>query len=691
MTPSAGLEATHYVGLCIAVLEVVSFALTDPHSRISPTTLVPILKSIATHTRNIPLVRHSIKNYMCAIYRTLDMSSNKELEHHLFTIWAELDLTSVEDYYIIRNLINTLDLQELANRAERFRIQIHEKSTRQSRIEILSSLSEEISEVFMSTVRSGRRQSLVWRLYILLYPTNDTEEILQMQSFFEFILGCLPGRMLELGSDGCVCLVENLAILCLMADYCDVLQHMDLSMQHHCGLLICLTGFCHSGPISDDDKEWQKLLVHINHLQLWTIHWCNTLILKAIRVLPSNRYTFYYFAYVTDQLKVQPNIDMWNNGHLLLQTLWNKHQSLETFCKYVSTMNFSSKELFGAILQLVGHMNCVESQSYKMKLHIKFRGQMDVFDFEMTCAICENNEIGRLENSEVFQLLCRLWENPHLATFINTARKTVRKVLMHDLASCKFELVENFLGSLTTDLIPSLAPLLRAHLPEHLLTQNWTRLLPLFERLLIQDPVPSIDALGSILRDSMQEPIIFFEVAKFLIGYACGSTQLLRSLAIRQLLRIPEGEYGVILKELSLWATERLDENPKILQTVCQVLKINPSEFFELTWPYTLPVLVANRNQSILFKVCTKGKESDEINTVKRLIHYSGDITAHLLVYGPPGSMDYFLQLIEAATSGNELSLESLFKTNQLQLVRNLIVECGDMDEMIVKKVISVD
>jgi tetratricopeptide (TPR) repeat protein len=689
MVPSARLEAIHCVRLCLIVLEVISFAISNPKCRLDLRTFGPILHHIKSHARDVPMVCHAIKNHVWILYEKMEKTCNKMLEPYVFEIWAELDLNSAEDSKFVWNLINALDLQELANRADRIRQQIHRKLNKDLRTELLGLMSEEVLEILMGSVCCDKRQSLAWRLYLLFYPTEDLEEQMQLKSFFKFIINCLPGRMLDLGTEGCVCLVENLAVLCLMASYCQVIQHMDSSMQNHCGTLLCLSAAAHSDPISDEDKDWQKLLVHIHHLQLYTILWNNPLLLKAIRILPSNRFTFYYFAYVTDQLKGKPSLELWRNASLLLQNLWNKHQSLEVFCKYVASMNLSSKELFATVLQLTGYMNCIESQSYQIELKIQFCARLDVFEFHLSCHVCESHEIPSLETVHVFRLFKQLLRNPYAKECTEIAEVSFRRILMHDFESCTFEMVNEFATLPEMKKIMGFAPILRPCLPPHRLTQNWLKLEPILRKLLIENSVSSIQALGSILVVSIPSPTIFFNVTKLLIEFACEANQLLRSLAIRQLIRLPEEEYGAILRELSIWATDRLDDTPKVLQTISQILKRSPAELLELSWPYTLPVLVANRKLSILHKVCTKGKESDEIHTVKRLIHYSGDIIAHLLVYGPSGSIDYFLQLIEIATSGNQLSLESLFKTNQLQLVRNLIVECGDEDELVGRKALE--
>jgi hypothetical protein len=197
-----------------------------------------------------------------------------------------------------------------------------------------------------------------------------------------------------------------------------------------------------------------------------------------------------------------------------------------------------------------------------------------------------------------------------------------------------------------------------------------------------------LKTIGTILQRSYDCDELFFELVQMLVDYSCHASQVHRALAISELLEVPTAQFGVILKNLSIWSIRELETTPKLVQSICQILGKSTSEFIEMTWPFTLPGLVQSKETSMVTTVITKGKHLEKVEVVKRLVHYSGDIMAYLLVYGESSDLDFFLGLLEPVKSTEDITYGFVFRTNQLQLLRNIVVECGDLDSSVQAKVV---
>ncbi|KAJ3333221.1 serine/threonine-protein kinase M1, partial [Kappamyces sp. JEL0680] len=172
-----------------------------------------------------------------------------------------------------------------------------------------------------------------------------------------------------------------------------------------------------------------------------------------------------------------------------------------------------------------------------------------------------------------------------------------------------------------------------------------------------------------------QDPIFGDAVLKLL--ELTGADKWIKSLATKHLFSIPPKMLEPLLPQTALWAAEQFETNPKLLKELSQIMGLSMGDFIELASPNVLPVLVCREHTSLLSMLISRGKDVNQSKVAKKLILFSGDILAYLIMHGHAGSLGYFASLVQPYSPDQEISVDSILKSNALQLIYNLVVELG--------------
>ncbi len=151
----------------------------------------------------------------------------------------------------------------------------------------------------------------------------------------------------------------------------------------------------------------------------------------------------------------------------------------------------------------------------------------------------------------------------------------------------------------------------------------------------------------------------------------------LRCLAFRTLFQCPPRSLEPLICEMSIWACHLYLEKPKPLKDVAMLMDQTLGDFIDIALPHVLPGILQARDFNLLNVLISKGgKAANEAKVAKKLIIYSGEICAKLL----PSSVDFFASLLLPFSDEESFGTISLFKSNLLILLYNLIVEMGGSD-----------
>jgi hypothetical protein len=691
LTDSVHLCEQRYGLVCFSVLCGLDYCIGENGIDWNSDAFVLVCKRIADSMEQYLLVSTSIKQKVYSIYGKINFTQYADLEMQLFRIWSRFEFNSLQDYTHIEKILDQSKVDDIPDRVEVIRnsLDFSSESISDTQMTFLTNISDQITEMLMSTVMSSH-SLLPWYLLLLLHETDLKDVQLHYQSFFEFIANCLPSRLVDLESSGCIRILENIAVLCLIAEHTKSMDYMDPSIQNQFSTLICSGMMPFDDEILHEAKEWQHTLRHVNRIGVYKEldEYSTILLLKALSILPSNRLSFHTFSFVADQFKASASPLLWRQGKLLLKTFWSKHQSLELFCKYVFNLTFTSKELYECFLEIAGYTPYVESQSYSMNLELVKGNKKDIFDFAVICHTEKEFGFCQPASDYISKLLFRLIKSEYAEQCIPLMWTSLCRLFSHSPNSALHD-IQAYLFPLTNENNLMLTAFLSTKFSDQALMQNYEFLLPHIKEYLNHSSTPRlfIERIGRILSDSYNCEPLFFELVKVLVQYSCSTSQTNRGLAISELLQVPQSKYGLILPELAIWSTTNLDSSPKLLQTICQILGKATSEFIESTWSFTLPVIVLSRNTVVLKKVITKGKELQQVDIIKRLVNFSGDIIAYLLVYGQTSDLNFFLELLKPVDSLQNMDVGYVLKTNQLQLLRYLIVYSGDSSDSVGKKV----
>jgi hypothetical protein len=179
---------------------------------------------------------------------------------------------------------------------------------------------------------------------------------------------------------------------------------------------------------------------------------------------------------------------------------------------------------------------------------------------------------------------------------------------------------------------------------------------------------------------------IFCDTFKLLITHSATSNNLESALAIYQLFSIPKESINKSLPEISVWAVDQFETNKKILQNIAQIMQLSISDFIERTYKYTLQHLLLNRKLFLIHQLINRGRENEAVKVGVKLIEYSGDIVSFLLVNQGESGLDYYMDVLNKLGLDG-INLKSVLKTNQLQLVHNLVLEMSSNNPEIAEKV----
>ena len=191
----------------------------------------------------------------------------------------------------------------------------------------------------------------------------------------------------------------------------------------------------------------------------------------------------------------------------------------------------------------------------------------------------------------------------------------------------------------------------------------------------------AFDILRSLFYSSWNDQsIVFFDSFLLLLEAVSSSNTHIRCCALNRLLDTPKEYLETLLPAASVWACQTPQNPVRAIKDISIIMETSVNEYLEAAFPYILPVIVAGEQSDLLNMLICRGKDVSPSKVARKLIMYSGDIVSHLLIYGPenePLLFQYFFGLVQPYSPDSIISVQSIFRSNALQLVYNLVVELG--------------
>lgn len=168
---------------------------------------------------------------------------------------------------------------------------------------------------------------------------------------------------------------------------------------------------------------------------------------------------------------------------------------------------------------------------------------------------------------------------------------------------------------------------------------------------------------------------------------------LSRAYILEQLFRVSKRSYEPLLSKLSVWAVLQFETNSRPIKELAKLTTPDDIDFIEWTSPYTIPALVQLENTNLISLLLEssssnpilEGPMTSEL-IAKWLLIFTGDIIAHLLLNNV--SLSYFQSLM-SHLSVESVSIDSLLRTNALQLIYRLVIGLGGNSKLQAEKGIS--
>ena len=176
---------------------------------------------------------------------------------------------------------------------------------------------------------------------------------------------------------------------------------------------------------------------------------------------------------------------------------------------------------------------------------------------------------------------------------------------------------------------------------------------------------------------AIEENQIFEDCFLILFDHLSSNDSIIRSFVLEQLLSCPDRIFEPLLEKAIIRALETPDKSLRSLKDLSLLMNMPFNTFLEFSFPYILPIMIYSRNDSLLHSLISRGKDVNPTKVAKKLILFSGDIIAYLILNSSSYDdiFQHYLSLVQPYSG--ELSVESVFRSNALMLVYNLVIELG--------------
>lgn len=168
-----------------------------------------------------------------------------------------------------------------------------------------------------------------------------------------------------------------------------------------------------------------------------------------------------------------------------------------------------------------------------------------------------------------------------------------------------------------------------------------------------------------------------------LFSYVCRFDSVFRAFVLEQLLSCSGRVFEPLLEQAALQSLHMPHKTIRALKDLASLMKVSFQDFMDRAYPFLLPVLVHTKNDTLLISLICHGKEANAAKVAKKLILFSGDILAYLMVLPPIGGQpifQHYFSLVQPYSPDSVVSAESLFRSNSLMLVYNLVVLLGGVE-----------
>ncbi|KAF9534591.1 hypothetical protein CPB83DRAFT_754578 [Crepidotus variabilis] len=123
---------------------------------------------------------------------------------------------------------------------------------------------------------------------------------------------------------------------------------------------------------------------------------------------------------------------------------------------------------------------------------------------------------------------------------------------------------------------------------------------------------------------------------------------------------------------------ERLPVQPDLLSEACRVMSSAPSDFINITLPYTLPIIFASCNQGVLDLVSREVPEFPKV-----LINHFPTVLSHIFLLPSQAAttkgLNFVAKVVSDATK-TTVTVQSVVKVSLVSLLGNLVMKMGDDD-----------